>query len=230
MPLASRIRVGAVAAAVVAAAFVFWGGYGRHWSWTGINGQTATLWDWLHLLLLPIAVGILPLWLSRRVRLTRRHKAMALTACASFAVIAVAGYLVPWSWTGFTGNKLWDWLELLALPVAVALTPVLGELRSDWGRRHWAVAVTGAAIFTAIAVGGYLVPWSWTGFRGNTLWDWLHLLLLPLLIPTIVVPALKPLATAGLIAADDDGAHPAEADTGSADVSSAATAPPPSSG
>jgi hypothetical protein len=43
------------------------------------------------------------------------------------------------------------------------------------------------------------VPWSWTGFSGNTLWDWLHLLLLPLLIPAVVAPALTSIATAGML-------------------------------
>ena len=39
-------------------------------------------------------------------------------------------------------------------------------------------------------VGGYLLRWSWTGYQGNTLWDWLQLLLLPLVFPTILLPAL----------------------------------------
>jgi hypothetical protein len=41
-------------------------GIGR-WSWTGINGATATLWDWLHLLLLPTVVVplLMPMATSR---------------------------------------------------------------------------------------------------------------------------------------------------------------------
>jgi hypothetical protein len=39
-------------------------------------------------------------------------------------------------------------------------------------------------------IAGCLVPLSWTGFRGNTLWDWLQLLLVPLVFPTILIPAL----------------------------------------
>jgi len=35
---------------------------------------------------------------------------------------------------------------------------------------------------------GYLVPWNWTGFRGNTAWDWVKLLLLPVVVPTVLVP------------------------------------------
>jgi hypothetical protein len=45
--------------------------------------------------------------------------------------------------------------------------------------------------------------WKWTGFRGNTLWDWLHLLLLPLLLPMIVVPALTRRASAAMIDVED---------------------------
>jgi hypothetical protein len=38
--------------------------------------------------------------------------------------------------------------------------------------------------------GGYIRGWQWTGFRANEqLWDWLHLLLLPLVMPTILLPA-----------------------------------------
>jgi hypothetical protein len=128
------------------------------------------LWDWLHLLLLPIAVGVLPIWLSRRTRLTSRHKSLALTILSGFALVVLIGYTVPW---------------------------------------------------------------GWTGFRGNTLWDWLHLLLLPLLLPTIVVPAVMPKATAGLIIVDGDDSRTAEPDpdssngeTDSAQPASTAAADP----
>ncbi len=86
----------------------------------------------------------------------------------------------------------------MALPLAVALIPVIGELRGTWTRRDSLVALSGLAVFAVIVIGGYVGDWSWTGFRGNTLWDWLHLLPLPLLIPTLVVPALQPRAAAGL--------------------------------
>ena len=39
-------------------------------------------------------------------------------------------------------------------------------------------------------IGGYAWRWTWTGYQGNTLWDWLQLLLLPLVFPTILLPAL----------------------------------------
>ena len=191
----SPVVLGAVLAATLV---VLWGGYGRHWSWTGINGKTATLWDWLHLLLLPVAFGALPIWLSRKNRLGRRHKGIAVALMSAFTLLVLIGYTAPWGWTGFVGNKLWDWLELLALPVAVALTPVYGELAERWNRRYAYVAMGALLLLFVAVLGGYLGNWGWTGFRGNTLWDWLHLLLLPLLLPTLVVPALMPVVTAGL--------------------------------
>ena len=54
----SRLRLGLTIAALGVTALIFWGGYGHHWPWTGINGHTATLWDWLHLLLLPLLLPI----------------------------------------------------------------------------------------------------------------------------------------------------------------------------
>ena len=186
-------------AGVLLVALVLWGGYSQRWSWTGINGHTATLWDWLKLLLLPMAVAMLPLWASRDAPPDDRIKAGALAAVAVFGLIVLAGYLVPWRWTGFVGNTLWDWLNLVALPVAVALIPLAGDLRREWSPRHTAITVAGLAVAAALVLGGYLASWRWTGFTGNTLWAWLHLLLLPLLIPTVIVPSLTPAARARML-------------------------------
>ena len=44
----------------------------------------------------------------------------------------------------------------------------------------WTVVLIVAGVFLLVtAVGGYIFNWNWTGFRGNTLWDWLKLLLIP---------------------------------------------------
>jgi hypothetical protein len=180
---------------LVGLAVVAYGGYGGHWAWTGINGHTATLWDWLHLVLLPMAVAMLPLWLSRHTRLDQAGKLIISGLAVVFIVLVIAGYLVPWSWTGFKGNTLWDWLNLLALPVAVALAPVFEELREVWSPRHATIAMVVSAAFGVFVLAAYLLSWHWTGFSGNTLWDWLHLLLLPLLLPTVIVPALRPVAS-----------------------------------
>ena len=49
---------------------------------------------------------------------------------------------------------------------------------------------TCSVVLVALVVAGYLVPWGWTGFTGNTAWDWLKLLLLAVLLPIVVLPSL----------------------------------------
>ena len=203
VPVRAR-RSGVVAALTLFLAVILWGGYGRHWSWTGIGARTARLWDWLHLLLLPIAVAVLPLWLSRRTRVPRHHKILGVSILLAFIALVLAGYMIPWGWTGFVGNRLWDWLELLVLPLAVALAPLAVELRENWTPRHSLVALVLLAGFLGIVLGGYLGDWAWTGFRGNTLWNWLNLWLLPLLIPAAVVPVLRRRAMSGVIMLADE--------------------------
>ena len=63
-----------------------------------------------------------------------------------------------------------------------------------------------------VVIAGYTVPWAWTGFTGNTLWDWLHLLLLPLLVPVVLIPVLAPRAMARMgIVEEEEEAAAAEA-------------------
>ena len=131
---------------------------------------------------------------------------MALGVLAvAFVCVVIGGYLVPWAWTGFVGNTLWDWLNLGALPLAVALVPVLLELRTDWGRRHAVGLSIFAAAFIGVVVAGHLARWRWTGFVGNTVWDWLHLLLLPLLVPAVIVPVLRTVLAERFSNASGDG-------------------------
>jgi hypothetical protein len=88
---------------------------------------------------------------------------------------------------GFIGNTLWDWLELLLLPAVVA-TASLWATTWPPARSH-VLIVTGATLaLITLAVPGYLVPWTWTGFTGNTAWDWVKLLLLPLVVPIALLP------------------------------------------
>jgi hypothetical protein len=195
-PSASRSVTPAIAGlAVVVALLVGIGGYGEHWRWVGVSGATATLWDWLNLLLLPLAAVVLPLWLRHRPQMSGAVASGVGVGLLAFACVVLAGYLVPWGWTGFVGNTLWDWLNLAALPLAVALIPLLVELRSDWERRHTAMLAVGLSVFAVLVLVGYLAPWRWTGFTGNTVWDWLHLLLLPLMVPVVIVPVLRPYVT-----------------------------------
>jgi hypothetical protein len=198
-------KVGLCAAAGLALVVLMWGGYSHHWPWTGISGSTATLWDWLHLLLLPLAFAVLPVWLRADTRVGARTKGRGATALAAFIVLVTLGYTIPWGWTGFRGNTVWDWLQLLVLPLAVVLAPRVPELRRHWGPRHTAAALTALLALVAVVIGGYAGHWSWTGFTGNTVWNWLNLLFLPLLVPTVVVPALTPRVMGEVIYLDAHG-------------------------
>jgi Na+/H+-dicarboxylate symporter len=50
------------------------------------------------------------------------------------------------------------------------------------------IALVAGWIITVI--GGYAVRWTWTGYADNTLWEWLQMLLEPLVFPTILLPFL----------------------------------------
>lgn len=114
----------------------------------------------------------------------RLLKQLFILTLAGLVTITILSYLLHWSWTGFSGNgTVWDWLNLFLLPFAVGLVPLVFESSTK------TVAAVLAALcvpLTVLLVGGYGFDWSWTGFEGNTLWDWLHLLLVPVAIPIAV--------------------------------------------
>ena len=194
---ALRVAIGLAVAVVVV---IVVGGYGFGWRWTGLSDKI-TLWDWLQALALPVAIATAPLLWRHRRNMTHRHRVTAAAGMTLFTALVFAGYLIPWNWTGFTGNTLWNWLELALLPLVVASSSLWAEVaptaRSS-RRPALGTALAGALVLLvllALVLGGYLVPWSWTGFTGNTAWDWFKLLLLPVLIPTVLVPAANALVT-----------------------------------
>jgi hypothetical protein len=184
----ARTRRYASRALAVMVLVLLWGGYVKGWAWTGFQGNKQ-LWDWLHLLLLPVVVGTVPLWIQHPEYMSPTRRRAYLAAGAAFAALVIAGYLVPLNWTGFPGNTLWNWLQLMLLPIAVASVRFLPAVRHSLRAHHkWGIAFVLTAWALTI-VGGYAWGWSWTGYQGNTLWDWLGLLLLPLLVPTVLLPA-----------------------------------------
>jgi hypothetical protein len=90
----SSVSTWLVCVALLVLALVLWGGYGHHWAWTGINGQTATLWDWLHLLMLPLLLplvvvpALLPMAQARMTAVEMRKAAQDATEPAPAEVVA----------------------------------------------------------------------------------------------------------------------------------------------
>ena len=111
------------------------GTYAFDWKWTGFQANN-TVWDWLQLLLLPIALAAVPLWLmaeegQRRLWLAQL-KWVLLGIIVVFGVLIIGSYAFNWTWTGFRANgSLWDWFSLLLVPVAVAALPIWYTIRQS---------------------------------------------------------------------------------------------------
>jgi hypothetical protein len=105
-----------------------------------------------------------------------------------FVVTIVGGYCLNWSWTGFGSNDtLWDWLNLVLLPVTIAFLPVWLITRSS-RERSWHIVLSILFVLLIVTImGGYGYNWRWTGYQGNTLWDWIKLLFVPTVIPLLAV-------------------------------------------
>lgn len=83
-----------------------------------------TVWDWLHLLVLPVVLTAAPVWYGTRRQLRVEWRLLVAAALGAFAVLLAGGYWLGWTWTGFDGRTLWDWLELLVLPATVTVLPI----------------------------------------------------------------------------------------------------------
>jgi hypothetical protein len=111
------------------------GGYVDHWAWTGYRvsqHKLRTLWDWLGVSLLPLAVALTPVWLGTRGRRRRAWRIAGSLVAAVLGLLVLGGYLLRWRWTGFTGNSLYDWLQLFLVPCVLPMAfSVLGPKDSE---------------------------------------------------------------------------------------------------
>ena len=100
-----------------------------------------------------------------------------------FVLIVAAGYAFKWRWTGFNkDDQLWDLMHVVLLPVVLATLPLWYRTRERW-MVGWRWVLGGVvAGFIVVVIGGYTLGWTWTGFPGNTFWNWLELLALPVVV------------------------------------------------
>jgi len=104
------------------------GTYAFNWTWTGFKDND-TVWDYMQLLLLPIALAIVPIWFmaeeaQRRVWLSQL-KLVIVVPVVLLVILFIGTYAFNWTWTGFKDHgRVWDWLSLLLVPVIVAVLPI----------------------------------------------------------------------------------------------------------
>ncbi|HLX57480.1 MAG TPA: hypothetical protein VKR83_10670 [Ktedonobacteraceae bacterium] len=122
-------------AAVVVLAVLELGTYAFNWTWTGFKNND-TVWDYLQLLLLPIALAAVPVWFAAEEEQQgiwlAQLKRILVVAVVVLAVLCIGTYAYGWTWTGFHDHgKLWDWLSLLLVPVLVAVLPIWVSVRQS---------------------------------------------------------------------------------------------------
>jgi hypothetical protein len=120
-------------------------------------------------------------------------KRVLLAAVVILALLEIGTYAFNWTWTGFKDNDtVWDYLQLLLLPVALAIVPIWfmaeEEQQRVWlGQLRWVLVIV-VVIFAVLFVGTYTYNWQWTGFRDHgRLWDWLGLLLVPVIVAVLPI-------------------------------------------
>jgi hypothetical protein len=185
-PTVRHLALGAAAAATV---ILIIGSYADDWSWTGLteNGQ---VWDWMELLLLPVALGTFPLWLRFSGQMSPTRRTALGCAVLAFFVFVLLGYVLPLTWTGFRGHTLWDWLTLIVLPITITAATIWPKTGRTL-RPFYIVAASALGVAWVVTlIGGYAADWTWTGYPGNTVWQWVELLLAPIAITTCIVPEL----------------------------------------
>jgi hypothetical protein len=56
-------------------------------------------------------------------------------AALVFLIVVICGYLLGWKWTGLPKRTLWDWLDLLIIPLVLALGGYLFTLSENQATR-----------------------------------------------------------------------------------------------
>jgi hypothetical protein len=102
--------------------------------------------------------------------------------------VLIGGYVEHWAWTGYRDSDhklrtLWDWLGVSALAVGARVDSSVAGNQGPTSPRLEDCGLSGAAVFVLLVLGGYLLQWRWTGFTGNSVYDWLQLFLVPCVLP-----------------------------------------------
>jgi uncharacterized membrane protein len=180
----TNTRVQLIRTGVVVFALLVVSSYIFKWTWTGFSDNT--LWQWLNLLLVPIASAAVPFWFSSRPHWRPEWTTLLVFLVAFFLILVIGSYLFHWGWTGFSDNTLWQWMNLLLLPLALTASKVWFSVQPQWRPQWTRYVMIALIVFALLVLSSYLFKWKWTGFSDNTLWEWLNLLVLPFALPAAI--------------------------------------------
>ncbi|HET9999619.1 MAG TPA: hypothetical protein VFQ36_01915 [Ktedonobacteraceae bacterium] len=120
-------------------------------------------------------------------------KRILLAAVLVLVVLEIGTYAFNWNWTGFKNNDtVWDYLQLLLLPVTLAAVPIW-FMAEENQQRIWLAQLKIALLIIAVVlvvlfIGTYAYNWQWTGFHDHgRLWDWLGLVLVPIVVAVLPI-------------------------------------------
>ena len=120
-------------------------------------------------------------------------KRVLLTSVLVLVILEIGTYAFNWTWTGFKNNDtVWDYLQLLLLPVTLAAVPIW-FMAEENQQRVWLAQLRVALVVVAVLllvlfIGTYAFTWQWTGFHEHgRLWDWLGLLLVPVIVAVLPI-------------------------------------------
>ena len=120
-------------------------------------------------------------------------KRVLLASVLVLVLLEIGTYAFNWTWTGFKNNDtVWDYLQLLLLPVTLAAVPIwfMAEENQQrvWLAQLKVALVVVAAILVVLFIGTYAFNWQWTGFHDHgRLWDWLGLVLVPVIVAVLPI-------------------------------------------
>jgi hypothetical protein len=96
---------------------------------------------------------------SRRTGALSWRRLALIAAAAATLIIIFGSYAHHWTWTGLTANgQVWDWLELLLLPVTIGTFPLWLRFSPEMSPLRRKVLAGAVLAFTAFVLAGYLVP------------------------------------------------------------------------
>lgn len=76
------------------------------------------------MLLLPLTMTLVSIWFAAPHRWRSWWTNLIFIIAVALALLVLCSYLFNWTWTGFKGNTLWDWLSMLLVPTVLTAATI----------------------------------------------------------------------------------------------------------